>query len=363
MSCCGALRGPGSPRIRSSWGFWGSVNPALGSVRMPVLLAVSGLVLSRQVRGGLHLRTTGYGEATNYYLYVVWLAVYALASAVVSNGDPAPPRGGLGRAPPASSSPAPRCGTSSRWPSTSPCSRSPIACPVARAEHPDGGVDGHARPAVPGPALVQGPRAVRLLRRRHLRLLGAAAARGPYQRAAPRGRDRGRRCSDRGGRAGDERSAGCAPLRPPRARLPRRLRPCGVVRRAVVVAPGGLGLLLGRRALTVYVQHPLWIAAIGTAAVGVAEPVVSRALGSVVVGLVFPLAVTALVVAFGIGGQVVAVRIGLKAFFEMPTTLRVAFGRGPVDVAPAPPSGVVELGEKGTNDSPGRASAPRPART
>ncbi len=57
---------------------WGFVNSALGSVRMPVLLAVSGLVLARQVREGLHLRTTGFRAANNYYLYVVWLLVYAV---------------------------------------------------------------------------------------------------------------------------------------------------------------------------------------------------------------------------------------------------------------------------------------------
>ena len=57
---------------------WSFVNTVLGSVRMPVLLAVSGLVLARRirrgpVRGGILQRS-----AANYYLYVVWVLVYAL---------------------------------------------------------------------------------------------------------------------------------------------------------------------------------------------------------------------------------------------------------------------------------------------
>jgi len=65
-------------------GAWSAVNSVLGSVRMPVLLAVSGLVLARQVREGLHRSTTGFRAANNYYLYVVWLLVYAAFYAVVS---------------------------------------------------------------------------------------------------------------------------------------------------------------------------------------------------------------------------------------------------------------------------------------
>jgi surface polysaccharide O-acyltransferase-like enzyme len=64
-----------------SW--WSEVNGVLGSLRMPVLLAVSGLVLSRQVRAGLQRSTTLYRAVNNYYLYVVWLAVYAAFYALV----------------------------------------------------------------------------------------------------------------------------------------------------------------------------------------------------------------------------------------------------------------------------------------
>jgi uncharacterized membrane protein YcfT len=75
---------PGVPVAHVGASFWDRVYGVMGSVRMPVLLAVSGLVLARRVRagfreGGLLLRSV-----RNYYLYVVWLLVYALFYAVVT---------------------------------------------------------------------------------------------------------------------------------------------------------------------------------------------------------------------------------------------------------------------------------------
>jgi len=74
---------PGVPVADLGASFWDRVYGLMGSVRMPVLLAVSGLVMARRVRagfreGGLLLRSV-----RNYYLYVVWLVVYALFYAVV----------------------------------------------------------------------------------------------------------------------------------------------------------------------------------------------------------------------------------------------------------------------------------------
>ncbi|MBO9553277.1 acyltransferase [Cellulomonas sp.] len=74
---------PGVPIAGVGASFWDRVYGLMGSVRMPVLLAVSGLVMARRVRagfveGGLLLRSV-----RNYYLYVVWLVVYALFYAVV----------------------------------------------------------------------------------------------------------------------------------------------------------------------------------------------------------------------------------------------------------------------------------------
>lgn len=64
--------------------FWGTVNSILGSVRMPVLLAVSGLVMARRIRTGPLVHGTLAKAAANYYLYVVWLLVYAAFYAVVT---------------------------------------------------------------------------------------------------------------------------------------------------------------------------------------------------------------------------------------------------------------------------------------
>jgi len=77
------LLGPGASTAGAGESVWGRVYSVLGSARMPVLLAVSGLVVARRVRlgwrpGGLTLRV-----ARNYHLYVVWLVVYAVFYAVV----------------------------------------------------------------------------------------------------------------------------------------------------------------------------------------------------------------------------------------------------------------------------------------
>ncbi len=66
---------------------WSEVNGWLGSVRMPVLLAASGLVMSRQIRSGLHRSTTVFRSANNYYLYLVWLALYAVFFLFVREPD------------------------------------------------------------------------------------------------------------------------------------------------------------------------------------------------------------------------------------------------------------------------------------
>ena len=61
---------PGAARI------WDPVTSYLGSLRMPLLLAVSGMLASDRIRagfrrGGLLRRTVSTG-----YLYVVWTAIY-----------------------------------------------------------------------------------------------------------------------------------------------------------------------------------------------------------------------------------------------------------------------------------------------
>lgn len=78
---------PGVPVDDVGASAWDRVYGLLGSARMPMLLAVSGLVLARRVRagfreGGLLLRS-----GRSYYLYVVWLLVYAVFYAVVRDPD------------------------------------------------------------------------------------------------------------------------------------------------------------------------------------------------------------------------------------------------------------------------------------
>lgn len=66
---------------------WSRFNAMLGSVRVPLLLMVSGLVSSRRVLIGLADRTNLTRAGTNYYLYVVWLLIYFGFFALL----PAPP--------------------------------------------------------------------------------------------------------------------------------------------------------------------------------------------------------------------------------------------------------------------------------
>lgn len=63
---------------------WTKFNAVLGSARMPLLLGVSGLVTSRRLRVGFRDRRNLVGAATSYYLYVVWLLLYAAFFAFVS---------------------------------------------------------------------------------------------------------------------------------------------------------------------------------------------------------------------------------------------------------------------------------------
>jgi surface polysaccharide O-acyltransferase-like enzyme len=69
---------------------WTVVNGYLGSLRMPLLLAVSGLLTSRRVLAGWRSPAAAERAAASYYLYAVWLAVYAVVYAVTdaSLGNP-----------------------------------------------------------------------------------------------------------------------------------------------------------------------------------------------------------------------------------------------------------------------------------
>ena len=65
---------------------WDLVNGVIGGLRMPVLLALSGLLVGRRVAQGFH--ATRRGVVANLYLYVVWLTVYVAFSAAVRSQIP-----------------------------------------------------------------------------------------------------------------------------------------------------------------------------------------------------------------------------------------------------------------------------------
>jgi uncharacterized membrane protein YcfT len=66
--------------------FWSLTNGVIGGLRMPVLLTLSGMLVARRVSAGFgRTRRTA---AANLYLYLVWVAVYAVVSLVVPQHMP-----------------------------------------------------------------------------------------------------------------------------------------------------------------------------------------------------------------------------------------------------------------------------------
>lgn len=61
--------------------FWNGLNNAIVPLRMPALLMVSGFLLSSRVRAGWRDGRTRVSVATSYYLYMLWLALYAVLGA------------------------------------------------------------------------------------------------------------------------------------------------------------------------------------------------------------------------------------------------------------------------------------------
>jgi uncharacterized membrane protein YcfT len=62
---------------------WTQLTEFFGAFRLPLLFVVSGLVASRRVRAGWSDRRTVLRAVSLYWLYLVWLTVYALLSIVV----------------------------------------------------------------------------------------------------------------------------------------------------------------------------------------------------------------------------------------------------------------------------------------
>lgn len=73
--------------VAGSWAgeAWQAVNTVMGSVRMPLLLFLSGMLASSKVRGGS--RRVAVSVAANGYLYAAWLLIYGLLSWISPAGD------------------------------------------------------------------------------------------------------------------------------------------------------------------------------------------------------------------------------------------------------------------------------------
>ena len=71
--------------------FWDTLAIGLASVRMPLLLAVSGILAASKVRSGPGTAKAWKSSLSSYYLYAVWLLVYALLGLVLA-GSPRPQR-------------------------------------------------------------------------------------------------------------------------------------------------------------------------------------------------------------------------------------------------------------------------------
>lgn len=69
---------------------WENGATALSTVRMPLLLAVSGMLAASKIRSGFSSGRVRDSSLTNYYLYAVWLLIYALLGIPVALSGLAP---------------------------------------------------------------------------------------------------------------------------------------------------------------------------------------------------------------------------------------------------------------------------------
>ena len=57
---------------------WDRINQVVAVVRMPLLFVVSGMLAAGKIRRGFTRGNAILSAVTNYYLYLVWLAVYGV---------------------------------------------------------------------------------------------------------------------------------------------------------------------------------------------------------------------------------------------------------------------------------------------
>ncbi|MDW4573870.1 acyltransferase family protein [Microbacterium sp. M3] len=80
--------GPTADRYSKDLGGWLAITDVMLAFRMPLLFALSGLLVSSRVRNGWSDRRNLVRVANSYYLYAVWLTVYAVISVVVAQPLP-----------------------------------------------------------------------------------------------------------------------------------------------------------------------------------------------------------------------------------------------------------------------------------
>ena len=66
---------------------WFAVSGLVGALRMPLLLAISGMLASRRIQQGWGRPGAAVRAASTYYLYVVWLLIHSAIFAVVGGYD------------------------------------------------------------------------------------------------------------------------------------------------------------------------------------------------------------------------------------------------------------------------------------
>lgn len=67
---------------------WNKALSITGPFRLPVLFVLSGFLVADRVRAGWRDRRNLLRATTSYYLYAVWLAIYALLTAALPGGQP-----------------------------------------------------------------------------------------------------------------------------------------------------------------------------------------------------------------------------------------------------------------------------------
>lgn len=308
-------------------GLWRTVNSWLGSVRMPVLLAASGLVMSRQIRAGLHRSTTVFRAVSNYYLYLVWLVLYAVFFLLVPATDLPHRIDGPGDLLVQVVAPATTLwylfGLAVFIPLLAVAHRVPVwavfavLVPLSVWAH-----------ALDDTASFW-PRILEVFVFFALGVYGAPLLRRLGERAGPVllvaaavvavGVTLLGRVMDGpvlGGLLFVLRGTAFMVL--------------AVVAVALVVRWGPalrLGTSLGRHTLAVYVLHPLWICLLLWATAGAADRLVDGVLAAPAGALLAPLVVTAAVIGLSLGVEALTRRAGWTAVWELPSTLRTRFGR------------------------------------